>query len=301
MVERYILIYLFVCFALGVACLGVTLVLVQRRGDLLARSFLAFYAALSVTVTSALLLAFVSTVPDSVAPSTRFWLEYTESLIGRYSVMFTLPFFAHRVFAIRDFRRDRWLLAITVAAFAAQHVTEYVFGGSIWDDRGDTAEDIVFAAVVLYTAWIGLTRFRAAGVSRPLAWRFNLGLAIGLPGIAYDIFLSDGSLLRFYPFWYCVLSIGFTLALVRRQKASEEVAIPAEWGLSEREREVVLLVQQGLSNKELAGRMGISINTVKTHLRAIFEKSRARSRFDLMSHLIQSPGDRGQAGDKNPD
>lgn len=39
-------------------------------------------------------------------------------------------------------------------------------------------------------------------------------------------------------------------------------------------------------NKEIAGELNISSNTVKTHLRAIFDKSGYRSRFALMSALI---------------
>ena len=42
--------------------------------------------------------------------------------------------------------------------------------------------------------------------------------------------------------------------------------------LTEREREVLLLLAQGLTNKEIAQRLVITTNTVKRHLKAIFEK-----------------------------
>jgi DNA-binding NarL/FixJ family response regulator len=42
--------------------------------------------------------------------------------------------------------------------------------------------------------------------------------------------------------------------------------------LTEREREVLDLLAQGLTNKEIADKLVITTNTVKRHLKAIFEK-----------------------------
>ncbi len=43
-------------------------------------------------------------------------------------------------------------------------------------------------------------------------------------------------------------------------------------GISERELEVLELVAEGFSNKEIAGKLFVSINTVKTHLSRLYEK-----------------------------
>ena len=43
-------------------------------------------------------------------------------------------------------------------------------------------------------------------------------------------------------------------------------------GLTAREREVLTLLADGLGNKQIAARLGISTNTVKTHLELLFEK-----------------------------
>jgi DNA-binding NarL/FixJ family response regulator len=48
--------------------------------------------------------------------------------------------------------------------------------------------------------------------------------------------------------------------------------------LTDREREVLDLLAQGLTNKEIAERLVITTNTVKRHLKAIFEKLNVHTR-----------------------
>lgn len=287
--QGYLLVYIFVCFSVGIACLSVNVVSATRKGDLIAQAFLVLYVSLSLMVFGTLLRAFIDTASYPVAPPSRFAIEYLESIVGRYGVMFALPFFAHRVFAVVDRRRDYLVGVIVVVAVLIQHVTEFWPGGGVWDDRGDVFEDLVFAAIVVYTLWLGLSRLGRQGVYRPLALRFLALLSIGLPGIAYDLFLSDDDAFRFYPLWYCAGSLIITWCLIRRRSAIGPGTIPPQWGLSDREAEVARLVQGGHSNKAIAEQLNISTNTVKTHLRAVFDKSGARSRFELISAARENP------------
>jgi ATP/maltotriose-dependent transcriptional regulator MalT len=48
--------------------------------------------------------------------------------------------------------------------------------------------------------------------------------------------------------------------------------------LSKRELEVLQLMADGLSNQEIAGRLFVSLNTVKTHSAQIFEKMEVKRR-----------------------
>jgi DNA-binding NarL/FixJ family response regulator len=53
--------------------------------------------------------------------------------------------------------------------------------------------------------------------------------------------------------------------------------------LTPREREILALLADGLGNKQIAARLGISTNTVKTHLELLFEKLDASSRTEAVT------------------
>ena len=290
LMRGFWLAYLFSSFAVGVACLGVAVHLVVRRRDGVSRTFLALYTALSILVTASLGLAFVDTTVGVVPASVRQVFQYLESIVGPYGVMLTLPLFTHRVFAVDDPRRERILIAAVIATLGLQHVTEFLLGSTRWDRRGDWFEDAVLIVLVTYTFAVAISRFRSVEVVQPLARRLVALMLLGAPGIVYDLSYGEGLGLRFYPLWYGVTSVVVTWTLLRDESAAKvaEDSIPVtdSWGLSERELEVADAVARGLSNKEIAAALHISPNTVKTHLRAVFDKAGVRSRFELMSLML---------------
>ena len=57
--------------------------------------------------------------------------------------------------------------------------------------------------------------------------------------------------------------------------------------LTEREREVVELLIQGLTNKEIAGRMNISPNTVRAFIRMVMGKLGVSTRSGIVGILFR--------------
>jgi DNA-binding CsgD family transcriptional regulator/N-acetylneuraminic acid mutarotase len=57
--------------------------------------------------------------------------------------------------------------------------------------------------------------------------------------------------------------------------------------LTEREKEILLMVATGVTNRQVAYRLSISINTVKVHLRNIFTKLGAESRTEATMIAVQ--------------
>jgi two-component system NarL family response regulator len=70
------------------------------------------------------------------------------------------------------------------------------------------------------------------------------------------------------------------------KKADERQAVPTP-RLTERELEVLKLVAQGMSNREIAGELFISENTVKNHVRNILEKLHLHSRMEAVVYAVR--------------
>lgn len=76
--------------------------------------------------------------------------------------------------------------------------------------------------------------------------------------------------------WYSVHELGY-------RKIGSYVPTLPEQALTSREIEVVQLIREGLSSKEIAARLFISLNTVRNHRSNLFRKTNARNVVDLVT------------------
>ena len=73
----------------------------------------------------------------------------------------------------------------------------------------------------------------------------------------------------------------YALLLTEDPGRRQTPAAPGVGTLSARERELVTLVARGATNAQIAGRLYISVHTVRSHLDRIRDKTGARRRADL--------------------
>ena len=78
---------------------------------------------------------------------------------------------------------------------------------------------------------------------------------------------------------------GKVMERLARLTVKEEQRVAGE--LSDREREVLVLVAQGLTNREIAGRLVISENTARNHVSCILEKLGLSRRSEAASFAAQ--------------
>jgi DNA-binding NarL/FixJ family response regulator len=63
-------------------------------------------------------------------------------------------------------------------------------------------------------------------------------------------------------------------------------AVPAREALTDREEEILRLIARGYRSKEVAEALGISVQTVETHLRNIYDKLHVRSRAGAVARFL---------------
>ena len=88
-----------------------------------------------------------------------------------------------------------------------------------------------------------------------------------------------------YALWGIFLIVYFARYPVSAPVANEEPSqeFLSKYGITDREREIILMVMQGKSNEDIARELVISLGTVKTHLHNIYKKAGIDSRYDLLA------------------
>jgi RNA polymerase sigma factor (sigma-70 family) len=86
-------------------------------------------------------------------------------------------------------------------------------------------------------------------------------------------------------------------AVSPEQNAIRENALTT---LTERERQIMRLVSEGLSNKEIGRRLNITDGTIKVHLHHIFQKLEISNRTELATFAISRSDRASPPGDRPP-
>jgi DNA-binding NarL/FixJ family response regulator len=212
-----------------------------------------------------------------------------------------------RMILVEDHTLLREILA---RSLAAEPGFEIVGQCSSVDDAvelvGRTFVDLVLLDINLGTEQGGsfITRSRAegfrgkvlvltAGVSnREAAWLLNRGCA--------------GIVLKHEPSAALIDRIRKLMNPNRSDGATTQASVQSRPGLPDtsrkiltpRERQVLRAVCEGLANKEIAARLGLSENTVKSFLQQLFGKTGVRTRAQLVGAAIESYWD--QVGEPGP-
>ncbi len=70
----------------------------------------------------------------------------------------------------------------------------------------------------------------------------------------------------------------------------QAAALARRYGLSEREQEVVVLYAQGRNRAFIGGKLFISENTVRDHIKSVYKKMRIHNKQELIDALERSEG-----------
>jgi DNA-binding NarL/FixJ family response regulator len=102
-----------------------------------------------------------------------------------------------------------------------------------------------------------------------------------------DLIAAIETLAKHKPYF---TSCATELILTHSQRVSSNVASPIELAerLTAREREIVQLVSEGKSTKEVASLLGISVKTAETHRANVMRKLQVHSVTDLVRYAVRN-------------
>ena len=307
--EHVIPFYLFFCVSGGIAALVLLFLVYHKnpRKDLF--YFDLFFFSMTVNILIDLVLMYRAiNIAGGLALG-----DYllTLSSVPFSFIMFTaFPMAAHRIMEVRY---EKWRNRILILFNLILNSIQYFPIGSSYEIQTGTLKlgslyaltgfsQLVIIAYCVILLLTGFRKIKEKPVRRLILFAGLLTLLF-IPGFFHDITFSMGKRyfdifpteVIFFPLYYFLLSVliiiysgRYFIAITKLENSvqpSEEVLneLSRKHGLTAREKEIIPLIIEGMSNKQIAGSLFISTKTVDNHIYNLYKKLEINSRFELLS------------------
>ena len=237
-------------------------------------------------------------LPERISGIVNFVFEAVTIASMAFVIVF-LPYFLSWVIA-KPWGRLQTLrfYPIAVAYFGLGLASLIVRDGSVvfWMRLVQTLMVLGVYAYCIVTLWVNLKNIEDPA-ARHIALAINI---VSLSLIPLSIFALFYEIIE--DFSYPVYVFAFSVVIVvydyirfdlDKQEMDNKPELKFEslsrFKISEREFTVIRLICEGLTNKEIAAELSISVNTVNNHVANIFSKMGVRSRIDLLKELKEGP------------
>jgi DNA-binding CsgD family transcriptional regulator len=237
-------------------------------------------------------------MPENIYVVFNFIYSTTVILCMAFVIVF-LPYFLSWVIA-KPWRRIQILRFYPLAmAYFGIGLAALIVDNATFDRWAFIIQTLMFLSMYIYcivTLWVNLKNIEDRS-SRGVALAINIVSLSLIPLSILSVFFRSVS-----DFSYPVYVLAFSIIIMvynyirfglDRQKEQNKPELSFEslsrYRISEREFTVVQLICEGLTNKEIAQELSISVNTVNNHVANIFSKMEVRSRIDLLKALKEGP------------
>jgi len=311
-VSVFILIF---CFAVGITTYILAIIFLYKNKSIISRFFLAFLSLLTAMILIATIMNYLE--PVLIKTSVPYFIL---SLLSRFStICFAVSsvLLAHKLVNLFQSRHAYIIeiiimTVITIAAMSFFYyalMDEHLYRHAL---RGFDLSDLVVYPFILYPfllALICLNRIENR-ILRKLVRTLAVTTLAGTPFIFLEdfnmfILLGEGTAhpltIHFlvFPLLYILVNIfmlyyGFKYLVVGERGPSGAAAVSEpfmlHYAITLREKEIIELLLEGLSNKEIGAKLFISPATVRNHLHNIFDKTGVASRIELLKRCQSFPG-----------
>ena len=237
-------------------------------------------------------------MPENLYGVFNFIYSTTVILCMAFVIVF-LPYFLSWVIA-KPWRRIQILRFYPLAmAYFGIGLAALIVDNATFDRWAFIIQTLMFLGMYIYclvTLWVNLKNIEDRS-SRGVALSINIVSLSLIPLSVFSFFFRSVA-----DFSYPVYVLAFSIIIMvynyirfgldrQKQESKPELSFESlsRYKISEREFTVVQLICEGLTNKEIASELNISVNTVNNHVANIFSKMEVRSRIDLLKALKEGP------------
>ncbi len=278
-------------FAFAVGCMNICLSVIFhiRKSYPWTKYYLVFQISITVILVIYALRLYANVFLENYSPVLE--IVYTALLFLDVAfLIYFIPYFSTWVIA------SPWSLPLRIvflalsAAFVAIATLEMVIGP--FDSFRGVLLGLFFG-VFAYCIIIIVKNLKSIQDkdARTISTAFIILSALMVPFIMIDLFFTINGLatLPIYYFWISLIILIYLINyFIRIPEASGNIIDERklrQYHITEREREIIEEIRLGLTSKEIAHHLAISVNTVNNHIANIYAKTEVRSRIDLLNVL----------------
>jgi DNA-binding CsgD family transcriptional regulator len=279
-------------FAFATGCMTLVLSVVYHLRETYewTKFFIIFHASLLLVMTLQVLLVFVTVfLGDTVAYVTSIIIQTLLAANVSFLIVF-IPYFTTWIIAHPWRNPYKTVFILLASSYLTLSILFTIFQ-TIWVLQ--TSMMLIFVATLFFCISVIIKNLKT--ITQPDVRTVSKSIIIlsfvMMPLLIITLIFPQWRYLT-YPIYFMAFSIIILVFLFiyfkrmphppKRELTREQVE---KYHITEREFSVITLIKDGLTNKEIATKLDISVNTVNNHVANIFSKSQVRSRIDLLNLL----------------
>ncbi|MCR4677046.1 MAG: LuxR C-terminal-related transcriptional regulator [Sphaerochaetaceae bacterium] len=287
-------------YGLALIACSMTLALSIASNAVKFRSWNAWYIVFQSSLLAICFFSFLNLIiPTFASAGVAVVFDYILSisihvLMGFIYVL--IPFFINWIMGLKWKPSHSVFFFILGLAYFGVGLASVIIGDKSFAYR---IQSILFIGLMAYCElilWKNLGKLQDVH-SRNICMTINIVVLCLIPTSVLLYLLPDAGILTFPVYILAISIIMLVFYMIRFSVVGTKLSRGPElskktfeeYKITDREFEVITQVCKGLTNKEIAAEMNISVNTVNNHIANIFGKMNLNSRMELLRFVKQSP------------
>jgi len=284
-----LLLYMF-AFATGCMTLVLSVVFHIRESYEWTKYFIIFHTSLLLVIVLQVLSVFVEVfLGDTIAYITGLVIQSLLVANVSFLIIF-IPYFTTWIIA-HPWRYPYRAIFFVLATFYLALSVLYMIFSSLWVLQ--TVMMLIFVGTLFFCIAVIIKNLKTIEQQdvRTVSKSIIILSFVMMPLLIISLIFPQWRYIS-YPIYFMAFSIIILVFLfiyfrripqVEQQELTRERV--AQYHITDREYTVIQRIQTGMTNKEIAAELDISVNTVNNHVANIFAKTQVRSRIDLLNLL----------------